>query len=262
MDRSVPEASATTMAVATRMDVNDFHRRWQAARVAALKQVAGMAADQPAATEGALLQQILPAQRDAVLKAVYTNTRKLGQSALGYFALLWDTDDVREVLSQADVPCLQGQWSSDGPNMVVERRGCSMPQQCGTLGCDYWQEAIDGLLMGLGDAIRHTRHRSAGHGDECCRDVFNSAPRAQENAAYGPLPEYLGPFLSNLKQQFVPAHVQVTFVGYAAGVVYYQATAPDMGCGQPLWPTILQRAVAKTYPTLRLQNVSPAAVLG
>lgn len=264
MDRSGQEVAATTMPIVTRMDVHDFQRRWQAARIAALKQGAEVAADQPAATEEALLQQILPAQREAVLKAVYANTRKLGHSALRYFALLWDTDDVREVLAQADVPCLQGQWRHDGPQVVVERHGCSMPQQCGTLGCDYWQEAMDGLLMGLGDAVRHTRHRSAGHGDACCRDVFHShsAAGTQERAAYGPVPEHLGAFLRNLTPQCVPAHVQVTFVGYAAGVVYYQATAPGMGCGSQLWPTILQRAVAKTYPTLRLQDLAPSAVLG
>jgi hypothetical protein len=206
-----------------------------------------------------MLRQIPHARRDDALQAVYYNTRKFGHSVLRYFALLWDTHDVRDVLAGADVPCMQGQWSTDAQHVVVERHGCSAPQQCGILGCDYWHEAIDGLLMGLGDEVRHTRHRSVGHGDALCRDTFS--PRAQHGAAYGPLPAPLVSVLADLAQRFVPRHVQITFVGYAAGVVYYEATAPGTGCEGQLWRMLLQRAVAKTSPTLRLQDVSPAAVL-
>lgn len=258
MDCPLQNASPTTIPVITHIDVNDVRRRWQAARIAALKQFLGSASDQPTDNEVAMLRQMPHAQRDDVLKAVYYNTRKFGHSVLRYFALLWDTHDVRDVLSGADVPCMQGQWSTDGQHVVVERRGCSAPQQCGTLGCDYWNDAIDGLLMGLGDEVRHTRHRSVGHGDGLCRDRFS--PRAQHSAAYGPLPEYLVSFFANLEQRFAPKHVRVTFVGYAAGVVYYEATARGTGCGGKIWHTMLQSTVAKTYPTLRLQDVSPASV--
>ena len=260
MDRPVQDASSTTIPVIARLDVNDFHRRWQAARVAALQQFCGGASDEPTANELAMLQQIPPTQSANVLKAVYDNARKLGHSALRYFALLWDILDVRDVLSGAGVPCMQGQWSSDGQHTVVERRGCSVPQQCGTLGCDYWNEAIDGLLMGLGDEVRHMRHRSAGHGDDFCRDAF--APRAQDGAAYGPLPEHLVPFFANLEQRFASETFRVTFVGYAAGVVYYEATARGAGCGGQIWHTMLQAIVARTYPTFRMQDVSPASILG
>jgi hypothetical protein len=68
------------------------------------------------------------------------------------------------------------------------------------------------------------------------------------------------PFFANLEQRFAPEPFRVTFVGYAAGVVYYKATARGTGCGENVWHTLLQRTVAKTYPTLRLQDVSPASV--
>lgn len=261
MDGVEHDVSPTSIPMVTRMDVPDFHRRWQAARSAALRQTVGAASRQPDASEVTLLQQLPPEQSAEVLKTVYYNARKFGRSALRYFALLWDTHDVRDVLAQADVPCLQGQWQTDAATQVtVERHGCSVPQQCGTLGCAYWHEAIDGLLMGLGDTVRHARHRSVGHGDDRCRDVFT--PRAQQKVTYGPVPAHLTSFLTALAQQYVPAHMQVTFVGYAAGVVYYQVTTPTSGCGHQLWPTIFQRAVAQTYPTLRLQDVAPVAVLG
>lgn len=249
-----------TIPVVAHIDVNDVRRRWQAARIAALEQFLGAACEPPTDNEVAMLRQIPHAQRDDVLKAVYYNTRKFGHSVLRYFALLWDTQDVRDVLSGADVPCLQGQWHTDGSSVVVERRGCSVPQQCGTLGCDYWHEAIDGLLMGLGDEVRHSRHRSVGHGDDLCRDTFS--PRLQHNVAYGPLPAHLESIVASLAQRFVPKHVHITFVGYAAGVVYYEATTGGTGCAGQLWRTLLQRAVAQTRPTLRLQDVSPGAVLG
>jgi hypothetical protein len=207
-----------------------------------------------------MLQQIPPAQDAKVLKAVYYNSRKLGHSMLRYFGLLWDILDVHDVLSGTGVPCMQGQWSSDGQRMVVERRGCSGPQECGALSCDYWNEAIDGLLMGLGDEVRHARHRSAGHGDEFCRDAF--AARAQGGTAYGPLPEHLVPFFARLEQRFASDPLRVTFVGYAAGVVYYRATTGGAGCGGRSLHTMLQGLVAKAYPRLRLQDVAPASVLG
>lgn len=260
MDCPLQNASSTTIPVVAHIDVNDVRRRWQAARIAALKQFLGSASDPPTDNEVAMLRQMPHAQRDDVLKAVYYTTRKFGHSVLRYFALLWDTHDVRDVLSGADVPCLQGQWSTDGPSVVVERHGCSVPQQCGTLGCDYWNDAIDGLLMGLGDAVRHSRHRSVGHGDDLCRDTFS--PCAQHSAAYGPLPAHLENVVAHLAQRFVPKHVRITFVGYAAGVVYYEATTGGTGCEGQLWRTLLQRAVAQAQPTLRLQDVSPGSVLG
>lgn len=253
MHHFAPEIAVTTIPMVTQLDVSDFQRRWQAARLAALRQGG------ETAPESALLPQRAPTQDPEVLKGVYYNARKFGHSALRYFALLWDTDDVRDVLSQADVPCLQGQWHTDGSTVVVERQGCGLPQQCGAWGCDYWQEAIDGLLMGLGDTVRHTRHRSAGHGDAGCRDVFT--PGEAQQVAYGPVPAEMAQTLATLAQQYVPTHIEVRFVGYAAGVVYYQVITPDTGCGPRLWPTIFQRAVTQAYPSLRLQDLAPSAVL-
>jgi hypothetical protein len=258
LEAAMPALRAERSPVVERIEVKDFHRRWRAARVAALKQVLPSASDFPTAAEAALLQQLPPEQHEEALKAVYYNARKLGHSTLRYFALLWDEDDVHDVLSVAEAPCLQGQWTMEGRGFAVERGGCETAQRCGALYCDYWNEAIDGLLMGLGDQVRHHRRRSAGHGDELCRDVFSA--RTQRESAYGPLPDHLASFFHKLERRFAPDHFQVKFVGYAAGVMYYEAVTRGGGCSQKIWRTLLQSAVAKVHPTLRLQDISPTSV--
>jgi hypothetical protein len=259
VDVAAPASESTeTIPIVERMDVEDFHRRWRAARVAALRQVRPSASTSSSDDESALLQQLHPEQQEEALKAVYYNARKLGRSTLRYFSLLWDEHDVRDVLSVAEVPCLQGQWTTEGQHFAVERGGCDIVRQCGAFACEYWTEAIDGLLMGLGDQVRHHRRRSVGYGDELCRDVFSA--RTQHEPAYGPLPEHLTNFFHNLEQRFAPNHFQVQFVGYAAGVVYYTAATRGSGCTQKIWRTMLQNAVAKTHPTLRLHDISPTSV--
>ena len=57
------------------------------------------------------------------------------------------------------------------PALKLERAGCPVAAH-GAAACDYWREAISGLVLGM-SGLLHGRHASLGHKDPSCVDVFS-----------------------------------------------------------------------------------------
>jgi hypothetical protein len=168
-------------------------------------------------------------------------------------------DTLPRLLSQLDVPCLAfGKWSDVAGGKTLSRRPCSQNKTAGE--CDYYREAIDGLVIGLTEEVRHTRHKSLGHGDDSCLDMLYDDPTT--NARFGPLPddvsEAAGP-LQRLLKSF-SSDLKLTLLGVSEGVLLYRLEAKD-GCSTvSLARQLIERNLSKKVPHLTLRELSPKSV--
>ena len=138
----------------------DFSRLWRSARIAALKplitKLPPLPAQLPQAGQELRLLRFLPAERrDDALRGVFDNSWKLGRSAVRYLGLQWELSDLHEVLTSVGIACLTGRWTQHNGALVLNRAGCAPARTIGSFYCDYWREAIDGLVMGVGGDERY-----------------------------------------------------------------------------------------------------------
>lgn len=233
--------------------------RWERARIAALRSVLGGGVG---GDERALLTAALEADPAGALRGVFDNSARLGASFRRYHREEQTLASLPALLAGLGVACLRGgRWSATpgGASAVYERPACSARATAGT--CDYWREAIDGLVVGLGGQVRHARHRSRGHGDEACQDVLYADPESplRFGTLPGELAERLAP-VRDLVRQF-RGGADLELLGVSEGVLLYRLSAGH-GCGETdALQELVERSLARKVPGLRLQEMSPRPVL-
>src|SRR5690606_26363948 len=111
-------------------------------------------------------------------------------SASRHFGIRFEMDDFRELLATSQIACASGRWSVRKQAVVVEAVNCPFAAGQETRFCDWFREAIDGLVMGLGETERYVRHSSLAYGDEACVDVIydDVAEFGDDNPRYAALP--------------------------------------------------------------------------
>ncbi len=215
------EMQNSTMIAQPSFNVLDFGRRWERARRGALEKILGPT--DPSVTESVLLPMIPAGTRDEVLRNVFDNSRAFGLSATKHFGLTWELQDFQDVFTSLNNPCLHGKWEARASALVIERPACESVQVVGSFLCDYWREALDGLVVGLGEDERFSRHQSAGHGDSQCTDViFIDKLQVEEpSARWKQIPNSHMADLSELQTQFQEKMgIKIEFFGIAEGVLY------------------------------------------
>lgn len=248
-------------------DLIAFRDRWKASRLASLRSV--IQDDIPALDfdEAALLGLIADDDRDKLLRLIFDNSRKFGASAVRYFGFSWEISDLQDILSQTHIPCLNGAWSDGVHAKVLTRSGCAEQMQTGSFYCDYWREAFDGLIMGVGETERYARHASVGHGDKECVDVFfDDAVKVDGMPTkWGEVPPLIAEALLPLQNRLKTLKINLFLHGISEGVLYY-LMEKEMGvlCGNSarLYNEMLAKEVGTRFPGLGLQDASPLAVYG
>lgn len=262
------------------IDWGDFYTRWSKARISAIRKVIDSDLELPILedTEKGLLLQLFefvddctPAQSDKMKTLLYRNifdhSRALGLGLSKKYKVAFELQDFREILTTSNIPCAKGVWDSRESAEVLTRNGCDYCTKIGSFACDYWREAIDGLVMGLGESERYVRHASMRHGDSHCVDVFylESNKRNKNSLAWGKIPEHIEPILNSLCKKFEEEFkVLVEIKGMKEGVLYYELKNPtDNQCGQggSLIKTFKEN-IQNIYPGLQVIEVTPKAVLG
>lgn len=251
----------------TRFNVNEFSQRWLRARKMSIRSVLDLPADAASEEERVLLQKIQPEQREMVLKSVFDLSRKLGVSLSRHLSLSLETQDFADLLPLIASPCYAGHWHIHNEAQVATRSGCGFIEGLGSFGCDYWREALDGLVMGASDDVRLARHRSVGHGDADCVDVLffdkGSGPKLGKHR--GEVPAEYSQGLEVLVRQFQEKGIALKWEGYSEGVLFYRMEAgakPLCGAGGRLMHGALQGEVKKYFPGVELRDGSPLAVIG
>ena len=189
-----------------------------------------------------------------------------------FLGLSFEIQDFQNLLEKSGIPCVQGRWESRKNAKILSRKGCDFCPKSGVNACDYWREALDGLVIGLGDKERLARHASIRHGDTACVDVFyfdgfyfDPEGRKETSLAWGPLPEHMAKNLMEICEDFERVmKVSILLKGLNEGVLYFEfKSSTDALCsGGQLLTSTFQRKIQKQYPGLVIQEVTPRAVLG
>lgn len=246
----------------------DFHNRWKHARLSALKPLLN---EQNAQGENELVhvasQNLSSENQDLVLRKVFDHSRKLGISVSRYFNLFWEINDIAEILFHSDATCLQGHWINTKTGKILKRQGCSFGVP---FFCNYWREALDGLVMGVGNTERYARHASLGHGDTECIDIFydDSLDVNGLKPKFGELPEKiifgLSPLIAFLEKQ----SIRLNLKGLSEGILYYELASyaedgkPLCGSSNRSVQALFLKEVQTRFPGLIIKDASPLAVYG
>lgn len=255
--------------------------RWWRARMSALMGICGerplSPAEEKSVQEMSLLRAVPGPSRDLVLRAVFDKSRKLGLSAVKFLGVTFEIGDVAEVLPNMGVPCFAGSWRSHHSARVLERKGCTSLEPLGAFGCDYWREALDGLVVGLGENERLARHQSCGHGDPECLDVLftedfsvprvvvGEGARPSPQSKFGQIPQAMMKGLEPIVERFNEMKIHLLLDGLSEGVLFYRLEADEgvlCGAGGRFLHESLAREVLKRFPRLTLRDVAPLAVYG
>ncbi|HEY8270610.1 MAG TPA: hypothetical protein VIG33_06945 [Pseudobdellovibrionaceae bacterium] len=260
-------------------NAEEFNQRWLKARTSALRKVCEPSKDTIEFSEADLIDQYFsqvaaatPEERikkkDQLLRHVFDHSRLLAMSLSKFLGVTFEIQDFQDLLEKSEIPCVQGQWDSRRTAKVLNRHGCDFCPKSGANACDYWREALDGLVMGLGDKERLARHASVRHGDAACVDVFYfdaEEERRETSLAWGPIPESMTAKLLEICDDFESKmKTSILLKGLREGVLYFEfKSSTDTLCsGGQLLASTFQRKIQKHYPALRIQEVTPRAVLG
>jgi hypothetical protein len=252
--------------------IRDFHERWKRARMSALKSFLQISRQESSSkNETDLLSLIAVEIRSQALRIVFDNSRKLGASASRFLGLSWEVQDISDVLSQSESPCLKGYWENTKTGKTLKRKGCDQLQTVGSYVCDYWREALDGLIMGVGETERYARHASMGHGDIECTDVFyddsldvNGDINGKQQK-FGEVPKKVFDGLTSLTAFLLKQEISLNLRGISENVLYYELISnekPICGSSNRFIEGILVKEVKTQFAGLDLKDASPLAVYG
>ncbi len=269
----------SSLAGIPKYDLAEFNQRWLKARLGAFRKIepekfpvtaselesefVDRFFSQFESTDKAVAEK----SKEDLLRAVFENSRKLALSLSKNLGITFEVQDFQALLEKSDIPCVQGEWTARPHVRVLNRRGCDFCVTSGSNACDYWREALDGLVMGLGEKERITRHASVRHGDEICIDVFysDSKENNQSALAWGSVPDHMALELFEMAE-FLKYETGVTIdlKGFKEGVLYFEfKSTTDTLCGSGKNPMQkFQAIIAEKFPGLGLKDVTPQAVLG
>lgn len=269
-----------------KFELQEFSERWYRARMAGLGNVlADYSEGEPFVQnkENDLLRLISqnPERRELALKNVFDYSRRFAISASRHMGISFEIADFAKVLPFMGISCFSTLWRNHNQAQVLERKGCHTFSDLGlgSFGCDYWREALDGLVMGLGENERLSRHRSQGHGDADCLDVLY-AEEAQlpkivslespydelrNNPKFGLVPSEMLANLEKVIKRFAGMKANLMLEGLSEGTLYYRLEGEESvlcGAGANIMHDLLKRDLEKLYPGLLAKDVSPQAVYG
>lgn len=248
-------------------EIADLERRFALARRSALRKVGALASEPDGAVgtrtaprqEESWLTQLPESAFEALLDLVFEYARQLGLGFQRFHRLRLEHEALVELVEALNLPCARGPWTHlpETASFGLTRAGCGGHQSA--RACDYWREALDGLVLGLSDGrLHHRRHSSLGHGSERCVDVLTSEPRGAHR--FGPLDRPLQETLSRVQSSLerLAPELRVEFLGLSEGRICYRvAAAPEGLAVKPM----IERAVHRHRPELTLLDVSPRPVM-
>jgi hypothetical protein len=242
---------------ARRDAVEDLADRWRFARRASLMKHAPACGKE--ASEQELAAAALTAAPELALKDVFDHSRTLGLGFRNYYQLDLPLADLVQVLPRTAVPCIADSWTrADGEAAYIGRRsGCSAAIWHAR-ACDYWKEAIDGLVAGLTATVRHARHTSLGAGQSECVDVL--VVRPESPLRFGPIPDDLRAGLESVRAMasVFDSQLVVDFLGVSENVLYYLAR--PSATTEVRVSTVIERGIQRRFPWLGVREVSPRSV--
>ncbi|MCC6278906.1 MAG: hypothetical protein IT289_13415 [Oligoflexia bacterium] len=248
--------------------VVELSNRWKRARVSAIREIGDGREENEFL---AILETLSIDSFEKLLKIVFFNSRKLGNSYQKSIGLTWERSDFVLYLSQLGSPCLSGSWSGSAKADSLKRKGCSSGVCHGQRYCQYWREAVDGLVLGLSVDVGFARHASVNAGDSFCEDVIYQDEASLSDAIWenrsrwGSLPNNMRDDLDSITQKLSRQNIDLRFLGVAEGNLFYKLEPKkNLTCGSAgaLYRSQIEFMVKQKFPQIKLRDASPVAVYG
>lgn len=242
--------------------------RWLRAREAAFKKV--FSKDKTESEFLTDIGRVEQTQFEELLKSVFLNSRNLGLSYQKANNLTWEKSDFTTFAKDLGSPCLGGIWEKKTSAHVLSRQGCS-GKSVGQRYCQYWREAIDGLVVGISDDVGFVRNSSVGVGDDSCVDVFYDDESSPTDAIWnnankwGVLPEEIKADLELIQHKFNEMKIDLKFLGLSEkNLLYKLEPKENLTCGSAgnIYRGHLEKLVKEKFPLYGLRDASPVAVYG
>jgi len=232
--------------------VRDLATRWSNARVAALKKVLAEAHPE---SEPQWALRALSLDSKQTLKNVFDNSLALGRSFCRHHGLVLERADLVAVLPHLEVECTDRHAGHEEAFAALARTPCPNVSVC-----DYFREAIDGLVLGLSDGeVFHRRHRSAGHADETCMDVLFEPAAGTDALRFGAIPQALSTELDALARRLrLMPGINVRFAGVSEGVLSYEILTAGTDIAAD---AVVKTQISRRFPQLTPRSVAPLAVI-
>lgn len=246
----------------------ELSQRWQRARISAIGKISGDSSEEEFLQLADCLSE---EQFESLLKAIFLNSRNLGLSYKKAHNLYWEKSDFVQHLHRMGSPCFQGKWTANDKTISLVRDGCADGRCLGARYCQYWREALDGLVMGICEDLAFVRYSSINSGETQCEDVIYDDEASQTDGIWksphrwGMLPDGVRDALGSVRETFREMKVELTFLGLSENNIYYKIESKEnLTCGPvgSLYRTKLSRMVKEKYPEFQLRDASPVAVYG
>ncbi len=249
--------------------IQELQQRWLRAREAAIVSVLEINK-----SENEILNELNQYDEesfDELLKSIFLNSRNLGRSYQKAKNLTWEKSDFSEFAKDLGSPCLRGNWEEKSSAHILSRSGCTHGISTGQRYCQYWREAIDGLVIGISDDVGFVRNSSIPVGESSCIDVFFDEEASPTDAIWtnthkwGAIPEELKGNLNMIEQKFQEMKVDLKFLGLSEkNLIYKLEPKENLTCGSAgkIYRTHLENIVHEKFPQFKLKDASPVAVYG
>jgi len=233
--------------------IADLAARFLHARRAALRDVVGGGSEHD--SEGQLLERALSVDASAVEQRVFENCLALGRGFARFFGRSFSLGELPRVLPELGSPCFDGVFSAPGgaPGLLLLREGCSEQH-----ACNYWREAMTGLVLGATDGILCSRHEARGSGGTRCVDAFFFEPDSPHR--FGPVPDEARDALEAVTKtaRTIDPNVELEFLGVNEGVLHYRVLRDRSG--DTTMTSIIERSLCRRIPTLKFREITARAV--
>jgi hypothetical protein len=253
---------------------DDLALRWSRARCAALRTVVTDA--DTATEEPELARKAAALDPAAALSRVFEYSRILGLGFCRTYGVDLTLVDLAELIPALGAPCHPNGFTA----IAQEAASRSTATRCAAahdaaahgepLPCDHWRESIHGLVNGLSSSVSYTRVGSHAGGASACADLLHVAP--QTPLRFTPLPAEMHTEIAAIRTliERVDPGVKLEIFGLIDGVLHYRLDpgpganrdtcgSKTKGCGLDSG-AVLQGALHRRFPTLRVADASPRAV--
>ena len=189
------------------------------------------------------------------LKNVFDNSLSLGRGFCRHHGLVLERADLVAVLPLLNVECANRHVDHAETFDALARAPCPNVSVC-----DYFREAIDGLVLGLSDGeVFHRRHRSAGHADENCLDVLFEPAAGTDSLRFGAIPQAMSTELDALARRLrLMPGINVRFAGLSEGILSYEILTASADIAAD---AVVKTQSSRRFPQLTPRSVAPLAVI-
>jgi hypothetical protein len=203
-------------------------------------------------------------EKDILLRKIFDFSRIFGLEVLKSEKGVLSFEKVVEIIKSLNIGCISGNWekSQEEDSVTIKRKTCPYNADK-ELICLYWREALDGLVMGLGDTERYSRHKSLKYGlNDSCVDVIYDSSKI--DLSKDKVPAEILKCLEKKEAKLAEKGIKVIPIGFNERTFFY--TLKDLNTEispfrRKYLRESLEKSLEKKFPFIELVEMSPRAVI-